>query len=63
MDFVLVVDGTFFTIPTVGILRVKIFLFPPEPYSSEAVNNIELLRSMLANCCMRRCMGRAPWRP
>jgi hypothetical protein len=34
---VLVVDGTFCTIPNIGILQGGSFSFPPEPYSSEAV--------------------------
>ncbi len=43
----LVVDGTFFTIPTVEILRGGSFLFPPEPYSSSAVKQIVLIFTVL----------------
>jgi hypothetical protein len=34
VDCLLVVDGTFFTIPTIGILRGGSYLFLLEPYSS-----------------------------
>jgi hypothetical protein len=37
VDCVLVVGGTFCTIPTLGIVRGGSFLVPPESYSDKAV--------------------------
>jgi hypothetical protein len=43
VDCCVVVEGTFCTIPIVGIQQEKSFSFPPEPYSGYAVKKKNVL--------------------
>ncbi len=40
------VDGTFYTIPTVEILRGGSFSFPQEPYSGQVVKHTPVLHGL-----------------